>query len=72
MKIEVFPSSQFGAKSRFDRPDAGRSSGHYPADGAFYADRGVPDFGILWAISVQRLGGVLDADGERSLCRSVQ
>ena len=71
MKIEVFPSSQLGAKvDLIDQMLAGAPVITL-ADGAFYADRGVPDFGILF-------GPYLfsdweeDADGERSLCRSVQ
>ncbi|MBS6882716.1 MAG: C4-dicarboxylate TRAP transporter substrate-binding protein [Clostridiaceae bacterium] len=48
MKIEVFPSSQLGAKvDLIDQMLAGAPVITL-ADGAFYADRGVPDFGILF------------------------
>lgn len=48
IKIEVFPSSQLGSKvDLIDQMLAGAPVITL-ADGAFYADRGVPDFGILF------------------------
>ncbi|HOJ82459.1 MAG TPA: C4-dicarboxylate TRAP transporter substrate-binding protein [Acetomicrobium flavidum] len=48
MKLEVFPSSQLGSKNDLiDQMLAGMAVVTL-ADGAFYADRGVPDFGILF------------------------
>lgn len=48
MKIELFPSSQLGSKTDLiDQMIAG-SSVCTLADGAFYAERGVPDFGIVF------------------------
>ncbi|GHU39437.1 C4-dicarboxylate ABC transporter [Spirochaetia bacterium] len=49
MKIEVFPSSQLGSKNEIiDQMLAGMAVITL-ADGAFYADRGVPDLGITFA-----------------------
>ena len=49
MKIEIFPASQLGSKNNIiDQMQAG-SAVVTIADGAFYADRGVPDFGIQFA-----------------------
>lgn len=48
MKMEVFPSSQLGSKNDIiDQMMAGASVITL-ADGAFYSDRGVPDFGITF------------------------
>ncbi|MFZ5967434.1 MAG: C4-dicarboxylate TRAP transporter substrate-binding protein [Bacillota bacterium] len=48
MKVEIFPSSQLGSKNDLiDQMMAGDSVITL-ADGAFYADRGVPDFGIVF------------------------
>jgi TRAP-type transport system periplasmic protein len=48
MKVEVFPSSQLGSKNDIiDQMMAG-SAVITLADGAFYADRGVQDFGITF------------------------
>ncbi len=48
MKIELFPSSQLGKKTDIiDQMMAG-SAVCTLADGAFYAERGVPDFGIVF------------------------
>lgn len=48
MKLEVFPSSQLGSKNDLmDQMLAGLPVITL-ADGAFYADRGVPDFGIVF------------------------
>lgn len=48
MKMEVFPSSQLGSKNDIiDQMQAG-SAVITLADGAFYADRGVSDFGIVF------------------------
>lgn len=48
MIMEVFPSSQLGSKNDIiDQMQAG-SAVITLADGAFYADRGVPDFGIVF------------------------
>lgn len=49
MRMELFPSSQLGSKSDLmDQMYAG-SPVITLADGAFYADQGVPDFGIVFA-----------------------
>lgn len=49
LEIEVFPSSQLGAKNDLiDQMIAGEPVITL-ADGAFYADRGVPDFGIVFS-----------------------
>ena len=49
LEIELFPSSQLGAKNDLiDQMIAGEPVVTL-ADGAFYADRGVPDFGIVFA-----------------------
>jgi tripartite ATP-independent transporter DctP family solute receptor len=49
MKVEVFPSSQLGSKNEIiDQMLAGMAVITL-ADGAFYADRGVPDLGITFA-----------------------
>lgn len=49
MKMELFPSSQLGSKTDLiDQMHAG-SPIITLADGAFYADQGVPDFGITFA-----------------------
>ncbi|MDR3333400.1 MAG: C4-dicarboxylate TRAP transporter substrate-binding protein [Treponema sp.] len=49
MKIEIFPSSQLGNKNALiDQMLAGMNVITL-ADGAFYADRGVPDLGICFA-----------------------
>lgn len=48
MKMEIFPSSQLGSKDDIiDQMQAGAAVITL-ADGAFYADRGVPDFGIVF------------------------
>lgn len=48
MKIELFPSSQLGKKTDIiDQMIAGAAVCTL-ADGAFYAERGVPDFGIVF------------------------
>ncbi|WP_291633175.1 C4-dicarboxylate TRAP transporter substrate-binding protein [Clostridium sp.] len=48
MKVELFPSSQLGSKNDIiDQMMAG-SAVITLADGAFYADRGVPDMGITF------------------------
>lgn len=48
MKVELFPSSQLGSKNDLiDQMIAG-SPVITLADGTFYADRGVPDFGIAF------------------------
>jgi tripartite ATP-independent transporter DctP family solute receptor len=48
MKIELFPSSQLGKKTDLiDQMMAGAAVCTL-ADGAFYAERGVPDFGIVF------------------------
>lgn len=48
MAIEVFPSSQLGSTTDiFDQMIAGANVGVL-ADGAYYADQGVPDMGILF------------------------
>jgi len=48
MKMEVFPSSQLGSKNDIIDQMLAGSSVITLADGAFYADRGVPDFGIVF------------------------
>lgn len=49
MKVELYPSSQLGSKNDIiDQMLAGDSVVTL-ADGAFYAERGVPDFSILFA-----------------------
>lgn len=49
MKLELYPSSQLGSKNDIiDQMLAGDSVVTL-ADGAFYAERGVPDFNILFA-----------------------
>ncbi len=49
MKMELYPSSQLGSKNDLmDQMLAGDAVVTL-ADGAFYADRGVPDFGIVFA-----------------------
>lgn len=49
MRMELFPSSQLGSKTDLiDQMHAG-SPIITLADGAFYADQGVPDFGITFA-----------------------
>nr|WP_319490002.1 C4-dicarboxylate TRAP transporter substrate-binding protein [uncultured Caproiciproducens sp.] len=49
IKVELFPSSQLGNKSDLiDQMIAGAAVCTI-ADGAFYAERGVPDFGIVFA-----------------------
>lgn len=49
MRMELFPSSQLGSKTDvIDQMLAG-SPVITLADGAFYADQGVPDFGIVFA-----------------------
>lgn len=48
MKIELFPSSQLGKKTDLiDQMIAGAAVSTL-ADGAFYSERGVPDFGIVF------------------------
>ncbi|MDR1711653.1 MAG: C4-dicarboxylate TRAP transporter substrate-binding protein [Propionibacteriaceae bacterium] len=48
LTIELYPSSQLGSKSDLvDQMIAGDSVGTL-SDGAFYADLGVPDFGIVF------------------------
>lgn len=48
MKVELFPSSQLGKKTELiDQMIAGAAVCTI-ADGAFYAERGVPDFGIVF------------------------
>jgi len=48
MKLELFPSSQLGKKTDLiDQMIAGAAVCTL-ADGAFYAERGVPDFGIVF------------------------
>ncbi len=48
MKMEVFPSSQLGSKNDIIDQMLAGSAVITLADGAFYADRGVPDFGITF------------------------
>ena len=49
MRMELYPSSQLGSKSDLiDQMYAGAPVITL-ADGAFYADQGVPDFGIMFA-----------------------
>ena len=48
LRVELFPSSQLGSKTDIiDQMQAGDSVITI-ADGAFYAERGVPDFGIVF------------------------
>ena len=48
LKVELFPSSQLGSKTDIiDQMQAGDAVITI-ADGAFYAERGVPDFGIVF------------------------
>lgn len=49
MKIEIFPSSQLGSKNDLIDQMLAGSAVITLADGAFFADRGVPDFGIVFA-----------------------
>ena len=48
MKLELFPSSQLGSKTDLVDQMLAGSSVCTLADGAFYAERGVPDFGIVF------------------------
>lgn len=48
IKVEIFPSSQLGSKNDLIDQMLAGSSVITLADGAFYADRGVPDFGITF------------------------
>ncbi len=48
IKVELFPSSQLGSKNDLIDQMLAGSSVITLADGAFYADRGVPDFGITF------------------------
>lgn len=49
IRVELYPSSQLGAKTDvMDQMLAGAPACTI-ADGAFYAERGVPDFGIVFA-----------------------
>lgn len=48
MKMEVFPSSQLGSKNDLIDQMLAGDSVITLADGAFYADRGVEDFGIVF------------------------
>jgi tripartite ATP-independent transporter DctP family solute receptor len=48
MKLELFPSSQLGSKMDLVDQMLAGSSVCTLADGAFYAERGVPDFGIVF------------------------
>lgn len=48
MKVELFPSSQLGSKNDLIDQMLAGDSVITLADGAFYADRGVPDFGIVF------------------------
>lgn len=48
MKIELFPSSQLGKKADLIDQMIVGSAVCTLADGAFYAERGVPDFGIVF------------------------
>ncbi|MCD8140193.1 MAG: C4-dicarboxylate TRAP transporter substrate-binding protein [Planctomycetaceae bacterium] len=49
MTIELYPSSQLGSKNDIIDQMLAGDSVITLADGAFYADRGVPDFNILFA-----------------------
>ncbi|GKX27743.1 C4-dicarboxylate ABC transporter [Vallitalea longa] len=49
MKVEIFPSSQLGAKNELIDQMLAGDSVITLADGAFYSDRGVKDFGIVFA-----------------------
>ncbi|MDI3535017.1 MAG: TRAP-type transport system periplasmic protein [Thermosediminibacterales bacterium] len=48
IKVELFPSSQLGSKNDLIDQMLAGDSVITLADGAFYADRGVPDFGITF------------------------
>lgn len=48
MKVEIFPSSQLGSKNDLIDQMLAGDSVITLADGAFYADRGVKDFGIVF------------------------
>lgn len=48
MEIEIFPSSQLGSKNDIIDQMLAGDSVMTLADGAFYADRGVKDFGIVF------------------------
>lgn len=48
MKVELFPSSQLGSKDEIIDQMLAGSPVITLADGAFYAERGVPDFGITF------------------------
>lgn len=48
MEVQVFPSSQLGSKNDIIDQMLAGDSVITLADGAFYADRGVPDFGIVF------------------------
>ncbi len=48
MKMEIFPSSQLGSKNDLIDQMLAGDSVITLADGAFYADRGVEDFGIVF------------------------
>lgn len=48
MKMEVYPASQLGAKTELIDQMLAGAPVITLADGAFYADRGVPDFGIVF------------------------
>lgn len=48
MKMEVFPSSQLGAKTELIDQMLAGAPVITLSDGAFYAERGVPDFGIVF------------------------
>ena len=49
MKVQLFPSSQLGSKNELIDQILAGDSIVTVADGAFYAERGVPDFSILMA-----------------------
>lgn len=48
MKMEVYPASQLGAKTELIDQMLAGAPVITLSDGAFYADRGVPDFGIVF------------------------
>lgn len=48
IKVELFPSSQLGSKNDLIDQMLAGANVITLADGAFYADRGVPDFGITF------------------------
>lgn len=48
MEVQIFPSSQLGSKNDIIDQMLAGDSVITLADGAFYADRGVPDFGIVF------------------------